>query len=94
MTPPKRIRELRDTVLCTSWATSLLAEESRAGEQQCTAESATLTFDEKAAQRLPGFALARSFYRDVKLCTIGERTSEIQWMVIGHAILKVHPSRG
>ena len=34
------------------------------------------------------------FYRDVKLCTIGEGTSEIQRMVIGREILKVHPSRG
>ncbi len=34
------------------------------------------------------------FYRDVKLCTIGEGTSEIQRMVIGREILKVQPSRG
>jgi alkylation response protein AidB-like acyl-CoA dehydrogenase len=34
------------------------------------------------------------FYRDVKLCTIGEGASEIQRMVIGREILKVHPSRG
>ena len=34
------------------------------------------------------------FYRDVKLCTIGEGTSEIQRMVIGREILKVYPSRG
>jgi alkylation response protein AidB-like acyl-CoA dehydrogenase len=34
------------------------------------------------------------FYRDVKLCTIGEGTSEIQRMVISREILKVHPSRG
>jgi alkylation response protein AidB-like acyl-CoA dehydrogenase len=34
------------------------------------------------------------FYRDVKLCTIGEGTSEIQRMVIAREILKVHPSRG
>ncbi len=37
---------------------------------------------------------AEKFYRDVKLCTIGEGTSEIQRMVIGREILKVHPSRG
>jgi alkylation response protein AidB-like acyl-CoA dehydrogenase len=36
---------------------------------------------------------AEKFYRDVKLCTIGEGTSEIQRMVIT-AILKVVPSRG
>lgn len=34
------------------------------------------------------------FYRDVKLCTIGEGTSEIQRMVIAREILKVTPSRG
>jgi alkylation response protein AidB-like acyl-CoA dehydrogenase len=34
------------------------------------------------------------FYRDVKLCTIGEGTSEIQRMVIAREILKVFPSRG
>lgn len=34
------------------------------------------------------------FYRDVKLCTIGEGTSEIQRMVIAREILKVSPSRG
>ena len=34
------------------------------------------------------------FYRDVKLCTIGEGTSEIQRMVIAREILRVHPSRG
>jgi alkylation response protein AidB-like acyl-CoA dehydrogenase len=37
---------------------------------------------------------AEKFYRDVKLCTIGEGTSEIQRMVIGREILKVSPSRG
>ena len=28
------------------------------------------------------------FYRDSKLCTIGERTSEVQKMVIGREILR------
>jgi len=37
---------------------------------------------------------AEKFYRDVKLCTIGEGTSEIQRMVIAREILKVNPSRG
>src|ERR1700684_1112439 len=37
---------------------------------------------------------AKKYYRDVKLCTIGEGTSEIQRMVIAREILKVHPSRG
>ncbi len=34
------------------------------------------------------------YYRDVKVCTIGEGTSEIQRMVIAREILKVYPSRG
>jgi len=37
---------------------------------------------------------AEKYYRDVKLCTIGEGTSEIQRMVIAREILKVTPSRG
>ena len=37
---------------------------------------------------------AEKYYRDVKLCTIGEGPSEIQRMVIAREILKVHPSRG
>jgi alkylation response protein AidB-like acyl-CoA dehydrogenase len=37
---------------------------------------------------------AEKYYRDVKLCTIGEGTSEIQRMVIAREILKVPPSRG
>jgi len=37
---------------------------------------------------------AEKYYRDVKLCTIGEGTSEIQRMVIAREILKVQPSRG
>ena len=31
---------------------------------------------------------AEKYYRDAKLCTIGEGTSEIQKIVIGRAILK------
>jgi hypothetical protein len=37
---------------------------------------------------------AEKFYRDVKLCTIGEGTSEFLRMVIAREILKVQPSRG
>ena len=37
---------------------------------------------------------AEKYYRDVKLCTIGEGTSEIQRMVIAREILRVYPSRG
>jgi len=34
------------------------------------------------------------FYRDVKLCTIGEGTSEIQRMVIARQLLKSEHSHG
>ena len=37
---------------------------------------------------------AEKYYRDVKVCTIGEGTSEIQRMVIAREILKINPSRG
>src|SRR6201996_6989678 len=37
---------------------------------------------------------AEKYYRDVKICTIGEGTREIQRMVIAREILKVYPSRG
>jgi alkylation response protein AidB-like acyl-CoA dehydrogenase len=37
---------------------------------------------------------AEKFYRDVKLCTIGEGTSEIQRMVIARELLGKTPSRG
>jgi hypothetical protein len=37
---------------------------------------------------------AEKYYRDVKVCTIGEGTSEIQRMIIAREILKVVPSRG
>ena len=35
-----------------------------------------------------GKHLAEKFYRDVKLCRIGEGTSEIQRMVIARQLLK------
>lgn len=37
---------------------------------------------------------AEKFYRDVKLCTIGEGTSEIQRMIIARELLGTAPSRG
>ena len=37
---------------------------------------------------------AEKFYRDVRLCTIGEGTSEIQRMVIARELLGSKPSRG
>jgi alkylation response protein AidB-like acyl-CoA dehydrogenase len=53
----------------------------------------------EAVQLLGGYGFIKDypvekFYRDVKLCTIGEGTSEIQRMVIAREILKLHPSRG
>ncbi len=54
---------------------------------------------DQAVQLFGGYGFIKDypvekFYRDVKLCTIGEGTSEIQRMVIAREILKVHPSRG
>ncbi len=54
---------------------------------------------DEAVQLFGGYGFIKDypvekFYRDVKLCTIGEGTSEIQRMVIAREILKVFPSRG
>ncbi len=54
---------------------------------------------DQAVQLFGGYGFIKDypvekFYRDVKLCTIGEGTSEIQRMVIAREILSVHPSRG
>jgi alkylation response protein AidB-like acyl-CoA dehydrogenase len=54
---------------------------------------------DEALQLFGGYGLIKDypvekFYRDVKLCTIGEGTSEIQRMIIAREILKVYPSRG
>ncbi len=54
---------------------------------------------DEAVQLFGGYGFIKDypvekFYRDVKLCTIGEGTSEIQRMIISREILKVHPSRG
>jgi hypothetical protein len=48
---------------------------------------------ERALQIFGGYGYVKDFpaekyYRDVKLCTIGEGTSEIQRMVIAREILK------
>lgn len=53
----------------------------------------------EAVQLFGGYGFIKDYpvekyYRDVKVCTIGEGTSEIQRMVIAREILKVHPSRG
>jgi alkylation response protein AidB-like acyl-CoA dehydrogenase len=54
---------------------------------------------DEAVQLFGGYGFIKDFpvekfYRDVKLCTIGEGTSEIQRMVIAREVLKLHPSRG
>ncbi len=53
----------------------------------------------EAVQLFGGYGFIKDYpvekyYRDVKVCTIGEGTSEIQRMVIAREILKVYPSRG
>jgi hypothetical protein len=53
----------------------------------------------EAVQLFGGYGVIKDYpvekyYRDVKVCTIGEGTSEIQRMVIAREILKVYPSRG
>ena len=63
------------------------------------ASEAAVSICEQAVQLFGGYGFikdypAEKFYRDVKLCTIGEGTSEIQRMVIAREILKVYPSRG
>ena len=63
------------------------------------ASEAAVRICDEAVQLFGGYGFIKDypvekFYRDVKLCTIGEGTSEIQRMVIGREILKVNPSRG
>jgi alkylation response protein AidB-like acyl-CoA dehydrogenase len=53
----------------------------------------------EAVQMFGGYGFIKDYpvekyYRDVKVCTIGEGTSEIQRMVIAREILKLQPSRG
>jgi hypothetical protein len=63
------------------------------------ASEAAVRICDEAVQLFGGYGFikdypAEKYYRDVKLCTIGEGTSEIQRMVIAREILKVYPSRG
>jgi hypothetical protein len=63
------------------------------------ASEAAVRICNEAVQLFGGYGFikdypAEKYYRDVKLCTIGEGTSEIQRMVIAREILKVQPSRG
>jgi alkylation response protein AidB-like acyl-CoA dehydrogenase len=57
------------------------------------ASEAAMFVTDKAIQILGGYGYTREypverFYRDAKLCTIGEGTSEIQRLVISRALLK------
>ena len=57
------------------------------------ASEAAMFVTDKAIQILGGYGYTREypverFYRDAKLCTIGEGTSEIQRLVIGRHIIK------
>ena len=63
------------------------------------ASEVAVSICEQAVQLFGGYGFIKDypvekFYRDVKLCTIGEGTSEIQRMVIAREILKVYPSSG
>jgi alkylation response protein AidB-like acyl-CoA dehydrogenase len=63
------------------------------------ASEAAVRICDEAVQLFGGYGFIKDypvekFYRDVKLCTIGEGTSEIQRMVVAREILKVNPSRG
>jgi alkylation response protein AidB-like acyl-CoA dehydrogenase len=63
------------------------------------AGEAAVKICDEAVQLFGGYGFIKDypvekFYRDVKLCTIGEGTSEIQRMVISREILNVYPSRG
>ncbi|MFP5209933.1 MAG: acyl-CoA dehydrogenase [Acidobacteriota bacterium] len=63
------------------------------------ASEAAARICEQAVQLFGGYGFIKDYpvekyYRDVKLCTIGEGTSEIQRMIIAREILKVIPSRG
>jgi alkylation response protein AidB-like acyl-CoA dehydrogenase len=72
---------------------------ARVVDGQVFASEVAVRICNEAVQLFGGYGFIKDypvekFYRDVKLCTIGEGTSEIQRMVIAREILKVHPSRG
>jgi hypothetical protein len=62
------------------------------------ASEAAVHICNEAVQLFGGYGFIKDypvekFYRDVKLCTIGEGTSEIQRTIIAREILKTSPSR-
>ncbi|HZY61513.1 MAG TPA: acyl-CoA dehydrogenase [Edaphobacter sp.] len=96
------------TQLDAAWLLTMRAAQMKDKGQRVTRESAMAKlFASEAACRIcdegvqihGGYGFikdypAEKFYRDVKLCTIGEGTSEIQRMVIARELLGTAPSRG
>ena len=61
--------------------------------QNCIASEVAVRVADEAVQIFGGYGFikdypAEKYYRDVKLCTIGEGTSEIQRLVIARQLLK------
>ena len=96
------------TQLDAAWLLTMRAAQMKDKGQRVTREAAMAKlFASEAACRIcdegvqihGGYGFikdypAEKFYRDVKLCTIGEGTSEIQRMVIARELLGTAPSRG
>jgi alkylation response protein AidB-like acyl-CoA dehydrogenase len=96
------------TELDAAWLLTMRAARMKdAGERVTMASSMAKLYASEAACRICDEALqihggygfikdypAEKFYRDVRLCTIGEGTSEIQRMVIARELLGSKPSRG
>jgi alkylation response protein AidB-like acyl-CoA dehydrogenase len=96
------------TQLDAAWLLTMRAAHMKDAGQRVTREAAMAKlFASEAACRIcdegvqihGGYGFikdypAEKFYRDVKLCTIGEGTSEIQRMVIARELLGAAPSRG
>jgi alkylation response protein AidB-like acyl-CoA dehydrogenase len=96
------------TELDAAWLLTMRAARMKdAGERVTMASSMAKLYASEAACRICDEGLqihggygfikdypAEKFYRDVRLCTIGEGTSEIQRMVIARELLGGKPSRG
>lgn len=96
------------TQLDAAWLLTMRAAQMKDAGQRVTRESAMAKlYASEAACRICDEGLqihggygfikdypAEKFYRDVRLCPIGEGTSEIQRMVIAREILGKAPSRG
>ena len=96
------------TELDAAWLLTMRAARMKDAHQRVTLESSMAKlYASEAACRIcdecvqihGGYGFlkdypAEKFYRDVKLCTIGEGTSEIQRMVIARELLGLKPSRG